>query len=296
MEPENVQGKKVTVIGGGRCIFCGWDGGPKGLNDEHIVPYSLGGNAELKEASCTDCEKVTSYVDGYLANAIFKDLRVHSGLQSRSGHPELLAAHVQSEQGSRVVDLAVADHPFFFHMPVWAAPGLIRGLQPSSDFGPAKAQVYWHIPETVWDYIKPDSDGAIRIIDNTPMPNLQTFARGIAKIAFCNAVMKMGLDGFRPLSIPSMIIGRYPHAPFYVGSSLDLPSPPHKEGVLHAVEITEISRRRLNIIVANVRLFAHHAHNENEGMPIYQVVVGVTGKPKAFPRRRGLLLSRTIAF
>jgi 5-methylcytosine-specific restriction endonuclease McrA len=48
----------------GQCIYCGSDGGVDGLRDEHIVPYSLGGHAELKEASCRSCEKITSYMTG----------------------------------------------------------------------------------------------------------------------------------------------------------------------------------------------------------------------------------------
>jgi len=47
METEDVKGKKITVQGGGVCIYCGWDGGEQGLHDEHTVPYSLGGNTEL---------------------------------------------------------------------------------------------------------------------------------------------------------------------------------------------------------------------------------------------------------
>ncbi len=35
----------------GRCIYCG---GRKGLLDEHIIPYGLGGNLVLPEASCKD--------------------------------------------------------------------------------------------------------------------------------------------------------------------------------------------------------------------------------------------------
>lgn len=65
-EIEDLAGKKVAVQGGGVCIYCGWDGGEEGLRDEHTVPYSL-----LVKASCTDCEAVTSYLDGYMANAIF---------------------------------------------------------------------------------------------------------------------------------------------------------------------------------------------------------------------------------
>jgi hypothetical protein len=55
----------------GRCIYCGSDGGPDGLREEHIIPYSLGGNAVLEEASCSRCEAITSYLEGYAANVIF---------------------------------------------------------------------------------------------------------------------------------------------------------------------------------------------------------------------------------
>jgi 5-methylcytosine-specific restriction endonuclease McrA len=51
-EIEDVAGKKVAVKGGGVCVYCGWDGGEEGLHDEHVVPYSLGGNTELLNASC----------------------------------------------------------------------------------------------------------------------------------------------------------------------------------------------------------------------------------------------------
>jgi 5-methylcytosine-specific restriction endonuclease McrA len=50
VKTENVAGKKQPVKGGGICIYCGWDGGTDGLHDEHVVPYSLGGNTELLKA------------------------------------------------------------------------------------------------------------------------------------------------------------------------------------------------------------------------------------------------------
>jgi hypothetical protein len=69
MEPQDIQCKKVSVTDGGVCIYCGSDGGADGLDDEHIIPYSLGGNTELEQASCKMCGSITSYLDGYLANA-----------------------------------------------------------------------------------------------------------------------------------------------------------------------------------------------------------------------------------
>jgi hypothetical protein len=57
-----------------------------------------------------------------------------------------------------------------------------------------------------------------RIIDTSPPHNLDTFARALAKIAYCNAVLRYGLDGFRPLVLPDIILGRYPHVAHFVRS------------------------------------------------------------------------------
>jgi hypothetical protein len=124
METENLEGKKVSVNGGGVCIYCGWDGGEQGLHGGHVVPYSLGGSTLFLNASCSDCGGVTSYLDGYMANAIFGHLRVHIDLPSRSGHPDSLPTTIELADGQRAIDLATENHPFFLNMPIWRPPGV----------------------------------------------------------------------------------------------------------------------------------------------------------------------------
>jgi hypothetical protein len=294
MEIEDVQGKKLPVKGGGTCIYCGSDGGADGLRDEHVVPYSLGGTLELLKASCSECERITSYLDGYLANATYKYLRVHSGVQSRSGHPERLQAHVGLPDGKRVLDLTPKDHPYFLHMPVWNPPGIMRGSQPSSDFGNAKAHVYWWMPPNIRETLGLRHGDIAEIQDTTPMPNLRTFARSVAKIAYCNAVMKYGLDGFRPLATPDLILGRYPNIPYFVGSDRSDPPPPEPPGRLHVVHFTDVTIGRLKYLTVRFRLFAHSGTKEN-GMPYYEVVVGTEGRPKVNSRRRSPKLPRSIS-
>jgi hypothetical protein len=153
METENVEGKKVPVKGGGVCIYCGWDGGEDGLHDEHAVPYSLGGSTELLNASCSDCEGITSYLDGYMANAIFGHLRVHINLQSRSGHPETLPATIELADGTRAVDLATEKHPYFLNMPIWRPPGFMTGKLISDGFGEPGKFSYWYVPPNLKDAI-----------------------------------------------------------------------------------------------------------------------------------------------
>jgi hypothetical protein len=181
METENVEGKKVAVKGGGVCIYCGWDGGDQGLRDEHVVPYSLGGSTELLNASCSDCEAVTSYLDGYMANAILGHLRVHIDLQSRSGHPETLPATIELADGTRAVDLATETHPYFLNMPIWRPPGFMIGKQLSDGFGEPGKFTYWYVPPNLRSTIRLRDGDIARIIDTSPPHNLNAFARGLPR-------------------------------------------------------------------------------------------------------------------
>ena len=108
---EDIQGKRYSPVG--ECIYCGLNGGADGLRSEHIIPYSLGGKTELPEASCSKCEGITSYLDGYLARAIYYHLRVHTGTQSRSGHPDVPPAEIEMSDGSKTLFLPTARPPFF---------------------------------------------------------------------------------------------------------------------------------------------------------------------------------------
>jgi len=293
MESENVAGKKVRVKGGGVCIYCGWDGGEDGLTDEHIIPYSLGGSTELLGASCRECGKVTSYLDGYLANAVFGHLRIHMDLQSRSGHPDSLPATIELADGQRAIDLATDDHPFFLNMPIWRPAGVMRGAQISDGFGEPSKFTYWNVPPTIRDTIGLKDGDIARIIDTSPPHNLSAFARGLAKIAYCNAVIKYGLDGFRPLVTPDIILGKYPNVAYFVGSDPTPPSPPYKRGIQHSVGLGDIRFQNLKLLTATIRLFGDSG-TKTRGMPFYTVIYGAEGRHKVISKRPSPRLPRSM--
>ncbi len=293
METEDVRGKKVPVKGGGVCIYCGWDGGDQGLHDEHIVPYSLGGNTELLNASCSDCESVTSYLDGYIANAIFGHLRVHMDLQSRSGHPETLPATIELADGIRAIDLTTASHPYFLNLPIWRPPGFMIGKQISEGFGEPGKFTYWYVPPDIKSAIGLTDGEIARVIDTSPPHNLSTFARGLAKIAYCNAVMKYGLDGFRPLVIPDIVLGKYPNIAYFVGSDPTLPSPPYRRGIQHSVGLGSITYSDTKFLTATIRLFGDSGA-QDKGMPFYTVIYGAEGKHKVVAKPRSPRLPRKL--
>jgi hypothetical protein len=293
METENVEGKRVPVKEVGVCIYCGCNGGDGGLHDEHVVPYSLGGKTVLLNASCTDCGAVTSYLDGYMANAIFGHLRVHLDLQSRSGHPNSLYATIELADGQRAVDLATESHPYFLNMPIWRPPGFMIGKQISDDFGEAGKFTYWYVPPNLRDAIGLRDGDIARIIDTSPPHNLVAFARGLAKIAYCNAVMKYGLDGFRPLATPDIILGKYPNLAYFVGSDPTQPSAPYRRGIQHSVGLGSIVYSNTNFLTATIRLFGDSG-TKDKGMPFYTVIYGAAGTHKVVPKRRLPRLSRKI--
>jgi hypothetical protein len=117
-------------------------------------------------------------------------------------------------------------------------------------------------------------DGEVAIVKDTSRPiNLPTFARAIAKIGYCHAVAHYGLRGFRSLVLPDLILGKYPHIPYFVGGDMSLPPPPTPLGKLHEFQYIDINYKALRLIVVAFRIFAHSGTKEN-GMPIYRVVVG----------------------
>jgi hypothetical protein len=293
MEVHYQKNNRVPVKGGGVCIYCGWDGGEDRLRDEHIVPYSLGGNVELIGASCIRCEGVTSYVDGYLANAVFKHFRVHVGLPSRRGHPRTLSVTIEQDGTPRVFDLATKDHPYFLNMPIWRPPGITIGAQMSEWFVGADYHKYWYLPPNLEAIIGANDAEITRVMDTSPPVNFATFARGLAKIAYCDAVMRYGLDGFRPLAVPDIILGNYTCIAHFVGSESRLPLPPYRPGFPHSVAGGTITYGRLKLLTSIIRLFGDSGTKEH-GMPFYMVIVGAEGRRKIIPRQPSPRLPRSI--
>ena len=97
----------------------------------------------------------------------------------------------------------------------------------------------------------------------------------------CQAVARFGLRGFRSLVLPKLILGRYPHIRYFVGSDPDAEPPPRLErSILHAISFEEVGIGNMRLILAAVRLFANSG-TDRAGPPIYRVIVGAPLSPRA---------------
>jgi hypothetical protein len=64
----------------GSCIYCA---ATDGLSKEHVLPYGLGGDLVLHEASCSNCRDATSKIELQLLRGHWWPYRRFLGLQSR---------------------------------------------------------------------------------------------------------------------------------------------------------------------------------------------------------------------
>lgn len=264
----------------GRCIYCGENRSGVKLSKEHVIPYSLGADVYLKKASCPACAETTQKFEMHVARNIFGHHRIHKGGPTRNPEqrPDELPTHILIRGSEQSKNLPIKDHPYFLAAPIWAQPGILRGVEPTEDFEGLFAHLYYHVPESIRDTLSL-SDGELAEIRPDSSGDVKQFGRAIAKIAFCNAIGTLGIDGFDPLDLPDLILGKFPAISYYVGSLLQIPPPPTRLGPLHRIDLgwdwvcdprTKLWRRYL---ISNIRLFATDG-TDNEGMPVYTVVVG----------------------
>jgi HNH endonuclease len=260
----DIQGAKFP--GYGRCIYCG-STGP--LKDEHVIPFSLGGKAIIEAASCGNCEKVTSYLDGYLARQIFHEYRAHAGMKSRrpKERPSELAATIVKPDGTHEVrTFAPKEHPYFLIMPIWNLPGILLNEEPTNNFEIMQAHAYWWIPESMQNTAEMEREQ----VRATGTINYTAFARGIARISYCQAVAHLGLAGFDAMDLPGSFCGNTRIPPIMSASR---GKTRHRQNRRARIDIEPVRINDEDHWMVSLRFFAHSGY-ENHGMPIYKTIVG----------------------
>jgi hypothetical protein len=281
---EDIQGKRFP--GYGRCTYCGSDGGADGLGEEHVVPLSLNGETVIDGASCKTCEALISPADTYLGKSVYWHFRLHTGANTRrpKERPSVLKATVEISGKETEREFPVKEMPFAVAMPIWGDAGFFRSAAIDAPFPETFLHLYHWEPPDIRDRLNLAEDEAYKIWSKINLrPDL--FARAIAKIAYCHMVIQYGLDGFRKLALPDVILGKCPAAAYFVDVPLRVPPPPLARNALHMVRHVDLTSKfgPLKLHLVYVRLFANSAYKEH-GMPIYYVIAGARKPPKRRPR------------
>lgn len=256
----------------GVCIYCGVTAR---LEDEHIIPFGLGGNAVLPAASCRACASITSRFEFDVLRGPMRPVRIALGVQSRRKHagaPTQLPLRVRRGEQWETISLPYQDYPLVLEFFVFGVPGCI---DPSYGGG---VRVRGHHtfsfgvrPEVVRANLGADEISAPRRYAPT------SFARMTAKIGYAMAVARGAIDPSqgRPEVVDS-IVGQVDE----IGRSVGTLAEPRvlRQDVLHVVTIQVDERTR--------RLFARVQYLATVGSPVYGVYLGALDAP--FVRQEAL--------
>jgi hypothetical protein len=201
-----------------------------------------------------------SPVDTHLGRSVFGQYRVHSGVPTRrpKERPGTLPADFTVRGESVLLDLPVKDHPYALAMPVWGDAGYFRGAQIDSPLPEPFFHIYHWLPPNMRETLNLSEDEDYRVWASGRV-NTSLFARAIAKVAYCHSIIWFGLDGFRRLALPSVILGTCPAVSYFVGSDLKDPPPKFDTKALHTIQFSDLTgvNSALRLYVVSIRLFAH---------------------------------------
>jgi hypothetical protein len=219
---------------------------------------------------------------------------MHAGVQTRNpkDRPTSLPARFTVGGEEVNLDLPIKDHPFSLALPVWGDAGFFRSVSIDSAFPKTFMHIYHHMPPNMSETLGVAETDDFKIWSSGRV-DAALFARGIAKIAYCHMVAKHGLDGFRSLALPELILGQFSGVAYFVGGPLTIPPPPFPKGQRHAIGVVHLDGlpdhekligTSLKLYLMYVRLFADSAYQQH-GMPIYHVIAGSRSEPKISSRR-----------
>lgn len=250
----------------GQCIYCLTKQLPTGkhrFGDEHIIPFALGGNLILREASCDYCAGIINkQIEtpvlfkewGYLR--IKRNFPTRSKLTTRRTHVKL-----RKRDGSPM-KMPISDYSCPVPLYKFKQARILSGL-PRSD-----NNLDWTMDMLT---TKEEEEAAQR---KYPEWNQQhfiqalpyQFARLLAKIGFSYVVAEYGLKGFRPLTT-DIVLGQSDDYFLYVGGSLEIPDAIPGNDHLTKISLLFTCATR-SLIIVNIRLFSQIR------TPEYHVVVG----------------------
>jgi hypothetical protein len=244
----------------GRCIYCG---ATEGLSDEHVVPKALGGPAQLYDATCRDCQKITARFERRVLHEQLLPFRTRLGLPTYrpSKRPKDFPARVRHGKEWMDVRLPLDQYTAVAPFLRFPPPGVVEGREVSAAIR-LRGVAVTVVPRDGIGNDPPRRAGADAVKQNVPLYPAE-FMRMLAKIAWGFSVSLFGLDRIDP-AILGVILGTDRDLARWVGCP-----PPgmavFDEPTAHlCIRVADVK----GFVVAWIRLFGAM------GAPEYMVVVG----------------------
>ncbi len=250
----------------GKCIYCGETELPVDIHrfgDEHIIPFALGGNLILPEASCKSCEKIINrQIETPVSSHEWGFFRSKRTFPTRRKKRRKTHIKLRRVDGGPL-NVPVSDYSAPVPLYKFGEARILSGLPPGSD----------HLRWTM--VVLADHDAEMAMQRKYPEWNKQhrlkaqphEFARLLAKIAYGYVVAEVGLDAFNPLVL-GIILGKSDDYFYTVGGAWDI-----EPAVPNGDHITDIRIKFVSpfhaLVIVDIRLFSAIE------TPSYHVVVGL---------------------
>jgi hypothetical protein len=232
----------------GRCIYCGDAKSP--LTDEHIIPFSFGGNLVLPDASCTKCQRIINMqIETPVTHQEWGLFRAKRGFPTQNPKKRKPDVTIAGPDGY-LETIPVIDHSAPVPMYKFGEARILSGLGPGAD------DLRWticvlssHDDEMAMQrkYSKWDKANRVKA---APYP----LARLLAKIGHGYTIAEYGIDAFTPLTC-DIIRGVSTDYFYTVGGSWDIPLADPRGA--HITEIsTQFTGRGRALLRVDIRLFS----------------------------------------
>jgi len=263
--PEEIR-NTTRAPSAGLCIYCGRT---EALTDEHVVPFGLGGNLVLPDASCSECNKLTSAFERRVLRGFMEDARVAGGFPTRrpKERPVSIPIQIRKDGQFESVQLPTAEALGMLVLPTLERSAFLAGKPATNGVNVVGTQMI--------GFGKPPKDVATalntRTLQSTAHVDATSFVRMLAKIGYSFAVASLGPYPLSEVPVLPLIQGKADDGSTWIGSAeyriggIEDKKPQHALGLVWVSGAYGDTAEK--VLIAQVKLFA------NSGATGYEVVV-----------------------
>lgn len=243
------------------CIYCG--ARDVRLTDEHVVPYSLGGQYVLERASCDICADITKRFEQDVARELWGDARAAYNAPTRRKKERATEVVLKDPKGLESdLTVPVNDYPAVFVFYEMSRAGILEGRGADEDVSGT-----WTLSALSDDKRREEFHSRVPGRLTTKFRHVpKSFARLVAKIGYCQVLTSLSPADFDAVCLP-YILGKSQNLSHIVGARPD--HEPPEPNVGYRLASNRFGTDSFQVITATVRLLA------NCDTPTYHVVVGI---------------------
>jgi hypothetical protein len=244
----------------GVCIYC--NRCEVQLTDEHVVPFSIGGQHILREASCLQCADITKKFEQDVARSLWGDARASYNAPTRRKKEQKKRILLQDPAAKNAdLDVVIGDYPapmVFYQM---HRAGILDGEPENID------------RSRVWKLISVVDENRLQDFERKYPGRLtarfkhvpDSFARLLVKIGYGQVMTSLDPGDFNAFCLP-YILGLKTNLSYIVGGRITIEQP--QPGIGYSLKSHQFGTADRIVLVSEVRLYA------NNHTPTYHIVVG----------------------